>query len=500
MRVRLLDPHHDADVTSEVPPGSDDLRRDLGLDTLFAHMGGGDSFLRKVSEVVVLSPLTDPATIRWRQDVFDDCRAHPDEVRGLYEIAITAQEARKQVPGWLLGDHPSSVLRRSIKILRVLLDPLRDLRELAARLLPEVSSEGMRAMLSVAEQDLSEGYLAEVAGHLRRLEFAGGVVATTRVARGGATGPLNLRASTSHRRSVLDVLHLTTPGELTYVIPDRDDNGGRILTDMRDRATSEVAEALSQSSGHVLSFFALLKWELGFYLACVNLADTLEQHGLVVCRGTARPSDEVALSATDLYDVGLGLRRPAHTVGNEVSCDGSDVVVVTGANQGGKSTFLRSVGLARLLLQAGAPVPAGTFRAGVATRIHSHFRREEDATMQHGKLDEELARMRDIVDGLEPGSLVLFNEPFSSTNEREGSDIARGVVEGLVRAGVRVVLVTHMYDLAHGLVADPVAPTTFLRPERLEDGTRTFRIVAGEPLTTSFGRDIYASVFAGHDG
>lgn len=497
MRVRLLDPHRDADVTADLPPGTEDLRRDLDLDTLFAHMGGGDAFLRKVSEVVVLSPVTDPETIRWRQDVLEDCRAHPEDVRRLYQLTITALEARKQVLGWLFGDHPSSVLRRSIQVLRVLLDPLRELRDLATRLLPEMSSEGMRAMLSVAEQDLSEDYLSDVADHLRRLEFPGGVVVTTRVGRGGATGPFTLRASSSRRRSLLDLLHLGTPGELTYVIPDRDENGGRILTEMRDRATTEVADALSRSSGHVLGFFALLRFELGFYLGCINLADTLTHHGLAVCRGLALPSHEVALSATGLYDACLGLRTPATVVGNDASCDGCDLVVVTGANQGGKSTFLRSVGLARLLLQAGAPVPATAFRACVATSIHSHFRREEDATMQHGKLDEELARMRDIVDRLEPGSLVLFNEPFSSTNEREGSDIARGIIEGLVGAGVRVVLVTHMYHLAHGLVADPVAPTTFLRPERLDDGTRTHRITPGEPLPTSFGRDIYDSVF-GH--
>ena len=115
--------------------------------------------------------------------------------------------------------------------------------------------------------------------------------------------------------------------------------------------------------------------------------------------------------------------------------------------------------------------------------------------MRSGKLDEELSRMSTIVDSLREGAMVLLNESFASTNEREGSEIARQIVRALLERGVKVLFVTHLYDLAEGFYRVPPGPAIFLRAERLSDGRRTFKVLEGEPLTTSFGADVYARVF-----
>jgi DNA mismatch repair ATPase MutS len=115
--------------------------------------------------------------------------------------------------------------------------------------------------------------------------------------------------------------------------------------------------------------------------------------------------------------------------------------------------------------------------------------------MDKGKLDEELARMSVIAGQIGPGSLLLCNESFASTNEREGSEIARQVIRALAEAGVRVVFVTHMYDLAGHCYARHHRGTLFLRAERRPDGHRTFRLLPGEPLPTSYGEDVYQEVF-----
>lgn len=122
-------------------------------------------------------------------------------------------------------------------------------------------------------------------------------------------------------------------------------------------------------------------------------------------------------------------------------------------------------------------------------------KREEDASMQSGKLDEELGRMSLIADSITPGCLLLCNESFAATNEREGSEIARQVIRGLRQAGVRVVFVTHLSDLAHSLWSQRGDTDLFLRAERLKDGTRTFRLPQGEPQATSYGADIYRRIF-----
>ena len=114
--------------------------------------------------------------------------------------------------------------------------------------------------------------------------------------------------------------------------------------------------------------------------------------------------------------------------------------MITGANRGGKSTFLRGIGLAQLMMQCGMFVPAAVFPRQCLRWLFTHFKREEDASMRSGKLDEELSRMSAIIDNITPHSIVLFNESFASTNEREGSEIARQIVRALLERGVKVLL------------------------------------------------------------
>ena len=178
-----------------------------------------------------------------------------------------------------------------------------------------------------------------------------------------------------------------------------------------------------------------------------------------------------------------------------MDADGKSLVMITGANQGGKSTLLRGLGLAHLMMQSGMFVGAQSFRASVCAGVFTHFKREEDVTMQGGKLDEELARMSEIAGQITPGSILLCNESFAATNEREGSQIARQVVRALLDKQIRVFFVTHMYDLAHGYYAQGLDTALFLRAVRQPDGRRTFKLAEREPLPTSYGEDAYRRIF-----
>jgi DNA mismatch repair ATPase MutS len=91
--------------------------------------------------------------------------------------------------------------------------------------------------------------------------------------------------------------------------------------------------------------------------------------------------------------------------------------------------------------------------------------------------------------------MVLFNESFAATNEREGSEIARQITNALVDNRVKVFFVTHLYDFAYSLYAKRLPNAMFLRAERRPDGMRTFRVIEAEPLQTSYGKDLYDGVF-----
>jgi DNA mismatch repair ATPase MutS len=257
-----------------------------------------------------------------------------------------------------------------------------------------------------------------------------------------------------------------------------------------------VANALAQSTDHMLSFFKMLQTELAFYVGCLNL------HGLLIKKGepfafpVPAACSERRHAFSGLYDVCLSLSLDRRVVGNDVRADDKDLVIITGANQGGKSTFLRSIGLAQVMMQCGMFVAAESFSANVCKGLFTHYKREEDATMKSGKFDEELSRMSDIVDSIGPDSMLLFNESFAATNEREGSEIARQIVCALLEKHIKVFFVTHLYGFAHGFFEKQMETAIFLRAEREADGGRTFKLVDGEPLQTSYGPDLYGTIFA----
>ena len=264
---------------------------------------------------------------------------------------------------------------------------------------------------------------------------------------------------------------------------------------MRYRGIKRVTIALAESAYHVATFFTMLRTELAFYVGCLNLHDRLAAKGEPTCIPVPASAGERTNHFNGLYDVSLTLHMTGRVAGNSAVADGKNLVIITGANQGGKSCFLRSIGLAQLMMQSGMFVGAESFTGELCPALFTHYKREEDATMKSGKFDEELARMSAIVDEIKPNSMVLFNESFAATNEREGSEIARQIVCALLEKRVKVFFVTHLYQFARAFFETRTADGLFLRAERLPDGRRTFRLVEGAPFETSYGEDLYRTIF-----
>jgi DNA mismatch repair ATPase MutS len=283
-----------------------------------------------------------------------------------------------------------------------------------------------------------------------------------------------------------------------YLAP-RDEAGANAMNELRDRGSALAAGALARSADHVVSFYYQLQTELAFYIGCLGLHGRLRDLRAPFSFPSVTDRGKPRLACKDLYDVSLALSANQRPVGNDINADGKPLIVVTGANQGGKTTFLRSFGLAQLMMQGGMFVGAAQLRANAVDGVFTHFRREEDASMKSGKFDEELGRMSDIVDVIAPHSLLLFNESFAATNEREGSEIARQIATALLERPNKVAFVSHQYAFSHGLFESRRESTLFLRAERRDDGQRTFKLIEGEPLSTSFGEDVYREVFANEE-
>jgi hypothetical protein len=495
MKAHLMYTDRDFDPKAPLPAAAEDLIQDLELGTLLATMAAGDNVVHEVSRTALLTPLEDPDRIGYRQQVLGDCLQDPAMVEELYRLAVEAITGERKIYGGFLR-HPGATLSRSVDVMRMFLPILRRLRQLADQHVDAVRSLGFAVLLRTLLEELDDAFFAAAEEHLDLLKFRQGVLVSARLGPGNRGQDYDLRRP-DRDRPWLHRVGIGGPPSYMYRVPDRDESGSRALSELRDRGLNLAADALAQSVDHVLGFFRMLRLETAFYLGCLNLHRQLAVQGAPICLPSPAPAGSTELAGRGLYDVCLALTVGAAVVGQDADAVGARLVVVTGANRGGKSTFLRSVGLAQLMMQAGMFVGAEEFRSGVCRGVFTHYRREEDAQMASGKFDEELSRMSAVVDHLSAGSMLLCNESFASTNEREGSEIARQVVGALLDAGVRVLIVTHLYDLAHRWHAERGDDTYFLRAERNPDGSRPYRLREGEPLPTSFGEDLYRRVFDG---
>ena len=497
MKVLLMHRDRDFDPRQGLPWNAGALTQDLELETLFRAMAGDDQFLLDVARTALLCGWqNDVEAIRYRQDVVKDCLNNPGVVRELYDLAVEAIERKRRSYFGVLSRYPGSILSGASEVMRIFAEILGRLRRVADEHAGRFESEGFRSFFAMLARELNDDYLASIERHLAELQFRRGVLLSAEVGKGSEVANCVLRKAHGRRQSwLMRMLGRGPPGH-TVVIAERDEAGARYLSELRDRGINLVANALAQSTDHILGFFEILRAELAFYVGCVNLHGRLRSLGQPTCFPRPHPARERKLRCDGLSDACLALTMGRAVVGNTVDADGKCLVIVTGANQGGKSTFLRSVGLAQLMMQSGMFVSGEVFDASLCDALFTHYKREEDTTMKSGKLDEELGRMSGIVERLARDSMVLFNESFAATNEREGSEIARQVVLALLEKRIRVLFVTHLYEFAHGLSDGGRDDFLFVRAERKADGSRTFRVVEGQPLETSFGEDLYREVFA----
>jgi MutS-like protein len=493
MKVHLLYAGRDFDWDARLPFRHEDLLQDLELATLFAAMADGDKFLYETSAKVLLASVSDPQDIRYRQRVLADCLAQPEVVRQMYAVAVAALADKRQLWGGYGGSYqnPSSNLSGAVSHLEAYVARLRQLRQIADDHAGKFRSDGLRALFATLHRDVDDEYFEEIDDHLNRLRFRAGVLISARLDRDNSSTGFVLRAPEQARRSWTERLGMGPRTTYSFAISPRDEAGSQILTDLTSRGINQVASATAQSADHISSYFTMLRAELGFYVGCLNLADRLAAARVPVTFPEPDRASPPAFSCADLRDACLELQSIGPVTGNDVQADGKSLVIITGANSGGKSTFLRSVGVAQLMMQCGLFVTAQAYRASVASGIFTHFTREEDSGMTSGRLDDELRRMSVIAGQIRPGCLMLFNESFAGTNEREGSEIARQIVRALLDAQIKVFFVTHRYGFADRFRRQHVPATLFLRAERQPDGSRNYKLTVKDPLPTSFGEDLY---------
>ena len=493
MKTLLMHPNRDFDATPPSKENPIQFAQDIGFDVLLNAAAAGDRYLHDIMAAACVGAWANHiATICYRQEILKDCLANPAIVRKLYAIAVEPFGRERSWDFSLSGRDASSMVGSSVRALQNSLGILRRLRNTCSTNASRFASPGFRQLFATMERDLDDAYLEAAATDLNNLTFRKGVLLSAQVGDGGKGVGTMLRKPRPVDLSWLQAV--LTPGIRSYTLQlhPRDDAGAQAFGELKNRGLGLISDALYQSAGHVLGFFRALRAELGFYIGCLNLRDQLSEIGESLSFPEAIEAPR-RFHCRDLRDVCLSLTMGRRAVGNDVDANGKPLVIITGANRGGKSTFLRSVGLAQMMLQSGMFVTADAYASSLHTGLFTHYKREEDRDMRSGKFDEELVRMGAIADRIHRGAMVLFNESFAATHEREGSEIARQIVSALLENDVTVFFVSHMYEFARSfLQSDQVL---FLRAERGENGARSFRLREAKPLPKSFGVDLYRQTF-----
>jgi DNA mismatch repair protein MutS len=196
--------------------------------------------------------------------------------------------------------------------------------------------------------------------------------------------------------------------------------------------------------------------EVQFYLAYLDFVDRMAKAGLEFCEPTISVSKEI--EARNTFDVALanrlvGERSPV--VRNDFWLrDRERILVVTGPNQGGKTTLARTLGQLHYLASLGMPVPGSAARVVIWDHLLTHFEKEEDLAVRTGKLEDELLRLRQIFEYATPKSIVILNEAFSSTSLKDATFLGRKVIQRLLDLDLVGVYVTFIDELS-SLDEDP---------------------------------------------
>ena len=239
--------------------------------------------------------------------------------------------------------------------------------------------------------------------------------------------------------------------------------------------------------------------DLIFYLGALEYCRRMAKDSVVLCLPRILPMSDKGFAARDMVNPVLIVTNPNQKpVPNDVDFQkGGELFLLTGINQGGKTTFLRTVGAIQILFQLGWPVPAAQASISLVDKIVTVFSHEENTELQHGKLGQELKTMKQGMEEATSDSLLLCNEQITGTSPMENLYLSRMVLCACKVNGYKGIWVTHLYDLASRapamnaqLPGSTVSSLVARAAKHAETVDASYRIERGEPAFTSYAREV----------
>lgn len=510
--------------------------RDLELDQTLVALTRSSIERGKVRDILTRI-CTDPAVIAYRQDVIEDLWDHPAFREGLeallpsigalesYRSSFDRKRSTFQDVTWRLGelDHFVSCV-----------SGLNGLFEAVGEGVRAAGWRTLRDLIAqTADDPVYRNLTRELPGMLDTLRTKASVTIGVNLdsqLRPVAATLLSVNARRFTSSSFLDRLlgrerdAFKGIGPL-HSVPELDPGpgipglaGGRqdvnplmvpLFSDLArvlDSVCRPIARSLRRYVTVQSSFLATLSGDVAFYMAAIRLMERLRNYGLPVCRPGITPMGERVGELREAYNLNLALRyteqkdRADRVVRNDVCMDrDSRITILTGPNQGGKTTYTQMVGLCQILAQAGLWLPASEARISPVDNIFTHYPVEENQAKATGRFGDEAQRLSQIFKRATRHSLILLNESLASTSPGESVYLAQDISRILRRMGTRVIFATHLHELAAAVPqlnaeTDGDSGLVSLVASRLRDGEdgdqRSYKILPGPPMGHSYAREI----------
>jgi DNA mismatch repair protein MutS len=229
---------------------------------------------------------------------------------------------------------------------------------------------------------------------------------------------------------------------------------GRILdlvAELHPDTFAELDQYCSRNDSYLDQTISRFDREVQFYLAYLEYIEPLKRSGLRLSYPrVSGQSKEV--HAGQSFD--LALARKLLSAGGSIVCndfqltDQERILVVSGPNNGGKTTFARTFGQLHYLASLGLPVPGVDVRLFLPDRIFTHFEREEDIQTLRGKFEDELFRIHEILERASAASVLIMNESFGSTTLRDALVVGTEVLRLIIDLDALCVFVTFVDELS----------------------------------------------------